>query len=90
LKRKVAGRGRGILVVARPRDPKEVSHVPTRLIDIYGPGGRESKRKSGVEEEEFEGKPGDGGRAEDKGGERVLDRRLFRFVGHLGGLVGLG
>lgn len=32
-----------------------------------------------------------GGRAkEDEVGERVLDRRLFRFVGHLGGLVGLG
>jgi hypothetical protein len=34
------------------------------------------------------GKPGGG--KEDEVGGRVLDRRLFRFVGHLGGFVGLG
>lgn len=49
------GAGRGILVVARPRDPKEVSHAPTRLIDIYGPGGREERK---VEEKEIRGEPG--------------------------------
>jgi hypothetical protein len=55
LKRKVAGRGRGILVVARPRDPKEVSHVPTRLMDIHGPGGRERKEKAGSKKRNLRG-----------------------------------